>query len=187
MRSSETWRSEQRRMVSVNLHRRHERVSAPWFDPAASQRGRGSFLEFASKSALSRPRVSNPEPVVYKTTALPIELGRRVFPAHFGTRRSAAQWLRKSLLCRLIRNGRLPEHFRRWAERQHSSSTCESNSSGLMVFRPPIVAVEGTRMLATPAMNFPDQPPLAVGLAARSRGAPAAPIPCRTRRADGSR
>jgi hypothetical protein len=29
---------------------------------------------------LSRPRVSNPEPVVYKTTALPIELGRRGFP-----------------------------------------------------------------------------------------------------------
>ena len=34
----------------------------------------------------------------YKTTALPIELGRRVTPLHFGTHRSAAQWLRKLLL-----------------------------------------------------------------------------------------
>ena len=38
-------------------------------------------ISFAKR--LSRPRVSNPEPVVYKTTALPIELGRRDFPNDF--------------------------------------------------------------------------------------------------------
>ena len=37
---------------------------------------------------LSRPRGSNPEPVVYKTTALPIELGRRGFPNDSRTRRA---------------------------------------------------------------------------------------------------
>jgi hypothetical protein len=36
----------------------------------------GGEREFPEKS-LSRPRVSNPEPAVYKTAALPIELGRR--------------------------------------------------------------------------------------------------------------
>src|SRR5437764_9009889 len=36
--------------------------------------------DFLRACGLSRPRDSNPEPVVYKTTALPIELGRREFP-----------------------------------------------------------------------------------------------------------
>jgi hypothetical protein len=43
--------------------------------PAGPTAGPGDFVS----DSLSRPRVSNPEPVVYKTTALPIELGRRGF------------------------------------------------------------------------------------------------------------
>jgi hypothetical protein len=63
-RSSPEWRLQGATAVKTAVNR-----------PGAGHSGAGAAAFPEEKR--SRPRVSNPEPAVYKTAALPIELGRR--------------------------------------------------------------------------------------------------------------